>query len=138
MALSFEKLNADMVGAWASGLCAMHCAATPLLFAAQASAQAGQHLCGGAELPWYWLVIDWAFLLFAFFAIYYTSRQVAAAWVKWGMWAAWSAIALSIIMEAMHWHLWGHAPLYASAVVLIGLHLYNHRQCRSCRSENEY
>jgi len=136
MALLLHKIDADIVGAWASGLCALHCAATPLLFAAQASAHAGQHLCGSADLPWYWLVIDWAFLLLAFFAIYHTSKQVATSWVKWGMWAAWSVIALSIIMETMHWHLLGHIPMYISAFVLIGLHLYNHRQCRACRPED--
>ncbi len=137
MALSIRKIDADLLGALASGLCAVHCAATPLLFAAHASAHFGQHVAGEeAALPWYWAVLDWAFLLLAFVAIYYTSKQVAAPWVKWGMWAAWSVIALTILSESLHWHLWGHLPMYAGAFALIGLHLYNHRQCRLCRLEN--
>ncbi len=137
MALSIRKIDADLLGAWASGLCAVHCAVTPLLFAAQASAHFGQHVAGQeVMLPWYWGVLDWAFLLLAFVAILYTSRQVAAAWVKWGMWAAWSVIAAVIISETLHLHLVSHAFMYLGAFTLIGLHLYNHRQCRLCRVEN--
>jgi uncharacterized BrkB/YihY/UPF0761 family membrane protein len=136
MAMSLDKLDADIMGAWASGLCAVHCAVTPLLFAAQASARAGQHLCGSGELPLFWSLLDWAFMILAFFAIYFTTKRVAAPWIKWGMWVAWVVIALTILFETIHLHLWGHIPMYLSDFGLIGLHLYNHRQCRHCQLEN--
>lgn len=136
MALSLHKINADIIGVWASSLCAIHCAVTPLLFAAQVSVHFGQHAVGEPVLPWYWGVLDWAFLVLAFIAILFTSRQVAAAWVKWGMWAAWSLIAAVIISETFHLHLLGHAFMYVGAFILIGLHWYNHRQCRLCEVES--
>jgi len=136
MALPLQKINADILGVWASSLCAVHCAATPLLFAAQASAHFSQQIAGEPGLPWYWSVLDWAFLVLAFVAILFTSRQVAATWVKWGMWAAWSIIAAVILSETLHLHVLSHAFMYVGAFALIGLHGYNHRQCRSCRAED--
>lgn len=136
MALPLQKINADLIGVWASGLCAVHCAATPLLFAVQASAHFGQHIAGEAVLPWYWAALDWAFLVLAFVAILYTSRQLAATCVKWGMWAAWSVIAAVILSETLHLHILSHGFMYVGAFALIGLHLYNHRQCRLCQVEN--
>ncbi len=136
MALSLQKINSDIIGVWASSLCAVHCAVTPLLFAAQASAHYGHRAVGESGLPWYWAVLDWLFLLLAFVAIRYTSKQVVANWVKWGMWAAWSVIAAVILSETLDLHILSHAFMYVGAFTLIGLHLYNHRQCRLCQVES--
>ncbi|MCG8330036.1 MAG: MerC domain-containing protein [Chitinophagales bacterium] len=131
MSTFLSKINADIVGAWASGLCAIHCALTPLVFIAQASVHFGTQVAGHSEIPWYWLLIDYAFLLIAFWAIWHTTRQNPKSWIKWGMWSAWSLVALTILAETFHFHFVGHALMYIGAIALVGLHLYNHLSGRT-------
>ncbi|KGE86980.1 MAG: MerC domain-containing protein [Phaeodactylibacter xiamenensis] len=138
MVFSIRRIDSDVVGAWASGLCAVHCAATPLLFAAHATAHAGgEHLRESGALPWYWAGLDWAFLALAFVAVFFASKRATTSWIKWGMWGALSVIAAVIVSETFELHLVSHAFMYVGAFALIGLHVYNHRQCQACSLEGQ-
>ncbi|MEM9025186.1 MAG: MerC domain-containing protein, partial [Bacteroidota bacterium] len=55
--LTLSKNNPDMFGAVASGLCLIHCLATPFLFVAGAGAHAHH-----PESPFWWGLIDVVFL----------------------------------------------------------------------------
>ena len=60
----------DIYGVTASTLCAIHCLAAPMLFLAQASLSAGH-----TEVPRWYQLIDYVFLLVSFLAILYAVKK---------------------------------------------------------------
>ncbi|MBV6655915.1 MAG: MerC domain-containing protein [Mameliella sp.] len=136
MALTIRRISADMIGVWASSLCTVHCLLTPLLFAAQFSVHFRYGIDVHAQTPWYWSAMDWVFLVLAFVAIWATSKEGTAPWVKWGMWMAWSIVALVVLSETLHLHFVGHDMTYVGAFGLIGLHFYNHRKRHHLKAED--
>jgi len=60
------KIHSDIIGIWSSGLCLIHCLATPFLFIAKSCS----HTCCAASPTW-WGTIDFIFLVISFIAIYF-------------------------------------------------------------------
>ncbi|HAA15893.1 MAG TPA: MerC domain-containing protein [Cytophagales bacterium] len=114
--------KSDTLGAIASGLCLIHCLATPLLFVAHAGAH-------HAEGPAWWGLIDITLLAVSLAAVVWAVRKTSKNWMKWALSASWLLLALILLNEkAEAFHL-AEAWIYLPTVSLIVLHIYNTRYC---------
>ncbi|NER14889.1 MerC family mercury resistance protein [Leptobacterium flavescens] len=124
MALTKVIAKSDWVGIIASGLCLLHCLATPFLFAVYANV--GSH---EETHPFWWGLLDIAFLLLSFFAVYWSIRTTSKAWIKYAFGFSWFLLLLIVVNEKLElWHL-PEEVIYPLTIVLIALHFYNHRYC---------
>ena len=69
--------HSDYIGASASGLCLMHCIATPFLFLSQASL-----ISVSNETLFLWQSLNFLFLTISFIAIYYSAQNSSNLYVK--------------------------------------------------------
>lgn len=114
----------DSIGVFASGLCLIHCLATPFLFVAKACSIT---CCGSA--PIWWVLFDYLFLVIAFFAIYFIAKKDAMAWIKLALWASWFLLLAVLINGQLQLVLIPKYLTHLPAISLICLHLYNIRSC---------
>ncbi|MFP4846190.1 MerC domain-containing protein [Winogradskyella sp. PE311] len=126
----FQKKNSDSIGAMASSLCLIHCAATPFIFIAQTCSAA---CCESA--PIWWTTIDYIFLAVSFFAVYWSSNQSSKQWIKYGLWFNWILLCLLIFNEKIEFSPVPEGILYLPAIALFVLHLYNQKHCRCNNSQ---
>ena len=117
----FGKLKSDWTGILSSGLCAIHCATTPLILTAISSVE------NGAE-NWAWL--DFVFLSLSVLAVYHSTKHSALREIRWGLWTAWVVFAMGILLE--NWSAWMTALSYVGSMSLIVLHILNIRHFRRC------
>lgn len=120
-------IESDVVGATAGIVCAVHCLATPFLFAAKACS-ASSACC--ADAPIWWRLIDYAFLIVSFVAIYYAVGKTTPSWLKTTLWISWGALSLNILNESYQLLPLHSAFLYLPAGVIIALHFYNMKYCK--------
>lgn len=117
--------KSDIIGVMASGLCFLHCVATPFLFVAHASIFSAE-----ASHPWWWGGLDITFLSISFFAVYWSTRTTSIRWMKYAMWISLLLLSLIIFNEKLEfWHITEEA-IYLPSTALVFLHIYNHRFCR--------
>lgn len=119
-----EFLQADYVGALASGLCVVHCLATPLLFIVQAGTS-----CGEAG-PWWWSIIDFFFLAISAVAVWKSAKNSQRRWLSIALYISWVVLALLLINHRLHLMTLPHILLYGPALALVGFHIYNLRGCQ--------
>lgn len=126
-----EKLSySDWLGVAASGLCAIHCALTPVFFAARPVLEStmGQHNHGSG----FWALLDYLFLVLSLAAVWYSSRHTVHKRIKRVLWAAWVVFAIGLLSEPFHFtH--GIWFMYVGSITLVIAHLYNHRYCKRSR-----
>ncbi len=128
--ISYVKINSDTIGAFASGLCMIHCIATPFFFIASACSAS---CCNNAPGWWQWF--DYLFLIISVFAINQTSKQTTSDWITYGLLINWVGMLFFIVNGKQEWlHLNGNLK-FIPAFGLIGLHLYNLRYCQ-CKDQN--
>ena len=122
----------NLVGAAASGLCAVHCAATPLLFAAKPvlGHAVGEHAHGSPL----WAAFDYVFLVLSFLAVWYAARHSDHSILKRVLWVSWVVFATGILFEAFHLP-YGHWLMYGGSIALVVVHVKNYQHCRACGSE---
>ena len=126
-----EKLGySDFLGAVASGLCAIHCALTPVFFAARPVLETtmGKHSHG----PGFWALLDYLFLVLSLAAVWYSARHTDHTGIKRALWGAWSIFAIGLLSESFHFH-HGIWFMYVGSITLVVTHLYNHRHCKKSR-----
>ena len=123
----FETLNikSDTIGAFASGLCMVHCLATPFFFIASACSAS---CCSNTPLWWQWM--DYIFLGISFLAIQQASKSSTKHWVVQGLWFSWLTLFLLILNIKLEL-----LPLppnfkFFPAFMLVFLHVYNMRYCQ--------
>ena len=123
----FETLNikSDTIGAFASGLCMVHCLATPFFFIASACSAS---CCSNTPLWWQWM--DYIFLVISFFAIIQASKSSNNEWIKFGLWISWSVLFLLIINIRLDMVHITENIKFIPAFTLVGLHVYNMRYCQ--------
>ena len=125
--------KSDLIGATASFLCMVHCAATPFLFIASACSAS----CCAAAPSW-WISLDMFFLLISFFAVRRTTKQITQSsthsWIKQVLWLSWFLLMISVVLEQLSSIPYIHYLKYFSALSLIGFHLYNLVFCQ-CADE---
>ncbi|MEL6534976.1 MAG: MerC domain-containing protein [Bacteroidota bacterium] len=123
--LTQSKRKPDTLGALASGLCLIHCLATPLLFVAHAGVADHHH----AESPVWWGLIDVAFLLVSLAAVYWAVKRTSKNWMKRALSASWLTLAFIILNEKFEGFHLAEAWIYLPTVSLVFLHIYNTRYC---------
>jgi len=129
MSFSVNFKRSDTMGAIASGLCLIHCVATPFLFVAHAGAHGHEHGHGHGS-PLWWGTIDLLFLAISLLAVWWSSRNSSKQWVKYALYVSWAGLAFLILNEKLGWvHLLEEA-IYLPALSLVFLHLYNRRYCQ--------
>ena len=122
--------KSDSVGAWASGLCLIHCIATPFLFVAQTCSAT---CCASA--PGWWSAVDILFIGISGIAVYWSAKNTSENWMKYALWGVWLALVFVIANEKLGWlPLFGGA-IFLPAIGLIFLHLYNRRYCQCATDE---
>lgn len=121
--------KSNLIGALASGLCLVHCLATPLLFITHASAAGHDH----HELGW-WGNLDYLFIAISTAAVYYSAQNTSLKWMPTALYSSWIILAFLILNEKFHLIHLPHEVIYLPTLSLIGLHLYNRRYC-NCEEE---
>ena len=124
------KIKSDAIGALASGLCMIHCLATPFFFIASACSAS---CCNTAPLWWQWM--DYFFLFISFFAIIQVTRSTINEWITYGLWTSWVVLFLLIFNIKFGWVTLAENLKFIPAFTLVGLHLYNMRYCQCDKNE---
>lgn len=127
MTIKNMNISSDVIGAFSSGLCLVHCLATPFIFIAQSCSTS---CC--ADAPFEWMLLDYIFVVISFVAVYYSARDTKIPWIRFAMWMAWVATFAVILNEKWLWLPLSNYVIYVPAVALIGLHIYNRKYCRRC------
>ena len=117
--------NSDYIGASTSGLCMLHCFATPLIFLSQSAA-----INISQEITFLWYLLNYIFLLISFIAIYYSVKNSSNFLVKVLLYSFWISLSALIINEALLLFPIPELYTYISAFTLITLHMYNLKYCR--------
>ena len=123
--------HSDLIGAVASGLCIIHCVATPFLFIVHTCQVTGCCTAG----PAWWNYLDYLFIGVTFFAVHWSSKNTTKPWVKYSLYASWLILSLLVINEKMAYIPLSELWKYSAAFILIGLHLYNKKYCNCADDE---
>lgn len=115
----------DLLGAFASGLCLLHCVATPFLFIVQSCSAT---CCDNSPVWWQWM--DYFFLIISFAAVYHSNKTTSKAWIGIALWISWTILLLVILNEKLGWIHLAEYAIYLPALSLISLHLYNQKYCQ--------
>lgn len=121
--------RSDLYGSLASGLCLVHCLATPVLFAAHTG-----HVHGHHNSPVWWGAIDILFIIISLAAVYWSARNTSKKWMEVALWICWALLAFVILNEKFEWIHLSEAAIYFPSLLLVGLHLYNRKYCQ-CKDE---
>ena len=128
--LNFSINKSDAVGVISSGLCMIHCLATPFFFVAAACSKS----CCAAAPSW-WLWIDYLFLGISFMAVFHSTKTIKVSFVKYGLWISWVCLLLFILNVSYgYWDISDNFK-FIPAFSLIGFHLYNLRYCQCKKHE---
>lgn len=122
-------IKVDNIGALASGLCLIHCVATPFLFVAQAATCSAAAACCDASPAW-WGWLDYGFLAISLLAVYFSAQHSPISWMPSALYTSWFVLGLIILNERMGWMELIEEAIYIPAMSLVVLHLYNRRQCQ--------
>ena len=124
--LDLLRFKSDAVGAFASGICMLHCLSTPFFFIASTCSLS---CCNNA--PAWWQLMDYLFLGISFFAIQQATKSSIKEWVVKGLWVSWVALFISILNIKLEWIQLAENLKFIPALMLVGLHTYNMRsfQC---------
>ena len=115
----------DYVGASASGLCLIHCIATPILFLSQASL-----ISISNEMLFLWQSLNFLFLAISFIAIYYSVKNSSNSYVKILLFLSWLTLSSLILIELFEILSIAEFYTYIAAISLSILHIYNLNYCR--------
>ena len=118
--ISLKK--SDTIGALSSGLCMIHCLATPFFFFATACSAS---CCSAAPSWWQWL--DYFFLIVSFIAVNQSTKSTNSKFVKYGLWISWIGLFILILNAKFLWFHTSPNTKFIPAFSLIGIHLYNLR-----------
>jgi len=120
--------KSDSIGALASGLCLVHCVATPFIFVLQP-------LTASEEVtPLWWESLDYIFLAISFLAVYWSAINTSKKWMKYALWISFSLLSFAILNEKFGFVDLGNFIAYIPAASLVFLHVYNKKYCQ-CANE---
>ena len=122
--------NSDRIGAISSGLCMLHCFATPFLFLSQSSL-----IFISLDFTLTWFILNYFFLFISFIAIYHSVKNSTNRFIRIFLYLFWLVLSGLIINESLEIFSIPEAATYFSASSLICLHIYNLRYCR-CDDED--
>ena len=117
---SLKSLNSDIIGASASGLCLIHCMATPFVFAAKAYT-----ITSCSDAPIWWQAIDYIFIVISFMAIWFATKNSSVTWIKVTLWISWILLLITILSGSLEIGLFPKSFSYVPALAIIVFHFYN-------------
>jgi len=117
--------RSDMLGALSSGLCMIHCLATPLLFLAQSN----KATCSSLG-PWWWHTIDYLFIIVAIISIRRSNQHTTLTWMPYALYTSWVLLTLVMVNDKTHFIQVSGFILYIPGCSLVLLHLYNRHSCQ--------
>ena len=117
--------NSDYIGATSSGLCMLHCFATPFIFLSQSAA-----INISLDITFLWYSLNYMFLLISFIVIYYSVKNSSNFLVKVLLYLFWLLLSALIINEALSIFPVPELYTYISAFSLSSLHIYTLKYCR--------
>ena len=118
--MNYLSQKSDTIGALSSGLCMIHCLATPFFFIASTCTAT---CCSGAPTWWQWL--DYFFLIVSFIAVKQSTSITDFKIIKIGLWLSWLTLVIFILNAKFLWFITSPNTKFIPAFTLIGLHLYN-------------
>ncbi len=121
------KYYYDYLGIASSGICLVHCLATPILMLVQAYYKTDLSVSDQEGLRY----LDYLFVAICFVAVYYTTQDVISSPISTVFWLFFGAFAISILFEDDFQYL--NFVGYFSSVALIITHLINIRNCKKCQ-----
>lgn len=127
--------NSDIIGVAASGLCALHCAIAPLIFATRPFVKVSVDYGHDHHGFGIWAIMDYLFMAISFFAVRYSAKQNQHKVLKWVLWAAWVVFTMGLALEAFAFEN-GVVLMYTGSFVLIIAHSYSHRYCKRIKVSN--
>ena len=122
--------NSDRIGVVSSGLCMLHCFATPFLFLSQSSL-----IFISVDFTLTWFILNYVFLFISFIAIYHSVKNSTNRFIRIFLYLFWVVLSGLIINESLEIFSIPEAATYFSSSSLICLHIYNLRYCR-CDDED--
>ncbi|PWJ42992.1 MerC domain-containing protein [Sediminitomix flava] len=122
--------KSDVFGAWASGLCLIHCLATPLLYVAKICTSS---CC--SDTPMWWSSLDYIFLGISLVAVYWSSINSSKTWVRYALWMNWVVLSGILLNEHFHFFSLAEESIYLPTLSLILLHIYNKKYCQCASDE---
>ena len=117
------------IGVLSSGLCMIHCLATPFFFVATACSAS---CCSSAPQWWQW--IDYFFLIISFIAVRHSTISTNSKLIELGLWLSWVGLLVFVLNAKFLWFSMSPNMKFIPAFSLIGLHLYNLRYCQ-CKTK---
>ncbi|WP_194550042.1 MerC domain-containing protein [Zobellia nedashkovskayae] len=120
----------DTLGALASSLCLVHCAATPFLFLAQTGS-----VLSHMTMPSWWKFLDFVFLAISFLAVYRSTQTAKINWVKPALWLSYAFLFIIVINEKLELIPLPETVIYIPTLALIAFHLYNKKYCNCTTNE---
>lgn len=136
MSITSNVRRSDMLGAFASGLCLIHCIATPFIFMAHAGVSGHGHGHGhGHGSPIWWSFIDTFFLVVSLLAVLWSARNTSKKWMPYLLALSWLGLAGIILNEKLALIHLPEEAIYLPALSLVFLHLYNRRYCQCADEE---
>ncbi|OUW20266.1 MAG: hypothetical protein CBD21_04555 [bacterium TMED161] len=127
--LNISLQKSDTIGALSSGLCMIHCMATPFFFFA---ATCSATCCTAAPLWWQWM--DYFFLLVSFAAVKFSTNSINNKLINYGLWTSWIGLLFLVLNVKFLWFNIPENTKFIPAFSLIGFHLYNIWYCK-CESK---
>ncbi|WP_349628825.1 hypothetical protein [Cellulophaga sp. 20_2_10] len=67
--------------------------------------------------------------------MYRSTKTTTSTWIKPALWLSWILLFVIIVNEKIAWFNFPESLIYAPALLLIALHLYNRRYCQ-CKTTN--
>lgn len=130
-----KNLNwSDFLGIIASGLCAIHCAITPVFFLAKPLLEHSKASHSHDNV--FWASLDYVFLVLSLIAVWYSSKHTSHKKIKWILWLAWLVFSIGLVSEIVEFH-YGIWLMYAGSIALIIAHVKNYQYCKKCKAENK-
>lgn len=123
-------LKPDTIGSLASTLCLVHCIMTPFIFITQACT-----ISCCSETPIWWQAIDYIFIVISFFAILRSTQTSSNKTIKILLWSTWFIFFISILNKTIQLFNININFIYATAIILALLHLYNLKYCQ-CKDKS--
>ena len=123
--ISIRSRAFDILGAFASGLCLIHCIATPFLFVAQTGLH--KYISDHKTAPLWWVYIDILALVISLIAIYFTAKSASGTWFKVMLYTSWLVLALIVFNEKLELFKIPEFMIYFPSIALVILHLLNLR-----------
>ena len=117
--------KSDYFGILASGLCLIHCFATPLVFIFKSCST----VCC-AETPLWWKTIDYLFVLVSLIAIIQVFKATKNKLIKLGLIISWISLFVLILNESFVMFSVFRNAVLLPAFLLILLHIYNIKTIR--------